>query len=375
MNRRGLSRLRVLVFFCLASAGFLYWRYPYPAAQPGAIELPPGFRLEVYAADVENARSLALGDRGTVFVGTLAAGRVYALVDRDRDGRAERVITIAQGLTAPNGVAFLGGALYVAEVNRVIRFDSIETRLGNPPPPVIVTSGLPARQGPDAKVIRAGPDNLLYLTVSAPCNVCQPTDARSASIVRFAPDGTSLEVFANGVRHSLGLDWHPETATLWFTDMGRDGLGANLPPDELNRAPRPGLHFGFPFCFGREIADPDFADLGRCDATVAPELELDPRIGAMGMRFYRGTMFPDEYRGQILIAEHGSDQRAEPAGFRITAVRLRDRRPVGYDVFASGWVRSRSAWGRPVDLLEMPDGAVLVSDDRAGAVYRITYEP
>jgi glucose/arabinose dehydrogenase len=340
----------------------------------GALTLPPGFTITVYADSVENARSLARGERGTVFVGSRDAGVVYALVDTNRDATADEVFPVLRGLGAPNGVAFRDGALYVAEVSRILRYDSIEARLRNPPKPVVVTDGLPREGHHGWRYIAFGPDGRLYVGSGAPCNICSPPGELFASILRLRPDGGGLEVFARGVRNSVGFDWHPETRELWFTDNGRDWLGPDEPPDELNRAPRAGLHFGYPSCHGGTIVDPEFGAGRPCAHFVAPERALGAHVAALGMRFYTGTMFPPRYRGQIFIAEHGSWNRIIPVGYRITLVRLEDGRPVSYEPFARGWLRGGSPWGRPVDLLVMPDGALLVSDDKAGVVYRISYE-
>lgn len=336
------------------------------------IALPPGFAINIYAVDVENARSLALGDNGTLFVGTRSAGKVYAVLDRNQDTRADEVITIAQGLDMPNGVAFRKGALYVAEVSRILRYDNIESRLKNPPQPVIITGSYPKDTHHGWKFIRFGPDGKLYVPVGAPCNVCEPSNEIYASITRINPDGRHLEIFAHGVRNTVGFDWHPKTGVLWFTDNGRDWMGDDMPPDELNRAPRKGMNFGFPYCHGGTIADPVFGTRRRCKEFVPPAMALGPHVAALGMRFYTGTMFPEQYRNQIFIAEHGSWNRTIPIGYRIILVHLSGDRAVSREVFASGWLQNGRAWGRPVDVLVMPDGALLVSDDRAGVIYRIT---
>lgn len=363
-----LIRLR----FVLASLFLLVGVTPCGAElRIGEITLPPGFTVEVYARNVPGARSLALGARGTLFVGTRREGKVYALVDRG-GGRVE-VLTIARGLNMPNGVAFRDGALYVAEVNRVIRFDRIEERLRNPPRPVVVNASFPTETTHGWKFIRFGPDGGLYVPVGARCNVCEEKDPRFATIMRIEPDGRNPQVFARGVRNSVGFDWHPATGELWFTDNGRDGMGDDLPPDELNRAPRGGLHFGFPYWHGKDVPDPKYGRKMKKGAFVPPERELAPHAAALGMRFYTGAMFPARYRGQIFIAEHGSWDRSEPIGYRITLVRLAANRAVSYEVFAEGWLRDGNAWGRPVDLQVMADGSLLVSDDRAGAIYRISY--
>lgn len=337
------------------------------------ITLPPGFEIDVYASPVPNARSMTLSPSGALFVGTRTAGNVYAVVDRDKDGQADEVVTIAQRLNMPNGVAFRDGALYVAEVDRVLRYDDIEAHLKDPPAPVVVHDGFPKDRHHGWKFIAFGPDDRLYIPVGAPCNVCERDDARYASIMRMRPDGTGLEIFVRGVRNTVGFDWHPKTHELWFTDNGRDWMGDDLPPDELNRAPRPGLHFGFPYCYGRVVPDPGFGKERRCEEFTPPVLELGPHVAALGMRFYTGTMFPDEFRDQIFIAEHGSWNRSRRIGYRVMLARVTDRHVPEYTVFAEGWLQGGHAWGRPVDLLVMPDGAVLVSDDEADVIYRISY--
>lgn len=363
--------LCLLVSLLIAVGASLAQAQPSPLAR---ISLPPGFQIAVYAPRVPNARALALGAGGTVFVGTQRAGKVYAVVDHDQDQRADAVHTLAEGLFMPSGVAFRDGALYVAEVNRILRFDAIESRLSNPPPPVVVNDTLPRDTWHGWKFIGFGPDDLLYVPVGAPCNVCTKSDSRYASILRMEPDGSGLENFARGVRNTVGFDWHPETRELWFTDNGRDWLGDDSPPCELNHAPQPGLHFGFPYCHARSIPDPDFGSERPCSALTPPAQELGPHVAPLGMRFYTGSMFPTAYRNQIFIAEHGSWNRSTPIGYRVMLVRLEDNTATSYEVFAEGWLQKDGAWGRPVDVLVMPDGALLVSDDRAGVIYRISYQ-
>ncbi len=339
----------------------------------GAIRLPPGFRIEVFASQVPSARSLALGERGTVFVGTRSDGRVFALRDEDGDGRAEVRWTLARDLDMPNGVAFHGGSLYVAESGRLLRFDGIEGRLDNPPPPVTLAE-LPAYRHHGWRELAIGPDARLYIAMGAPCNVCEPEEL--GSIWRMGLEGSEREVYARGVRNSVGLTWHPETRELWFTDNGRDWLGDDAPPDELNRASRGGQHFGFPYCHGGDLPDPEYGAGHPCSEFVPPVQDLGAHVAALGLIFYCGNQFPATYRNQVLIAEHGSWNRTSPVGYRVSLVRLEGDRAVAYEPFASGWLKADgSAWGRPVDLLELPDGSVLVSDDRAGAIYRIRYPP
>lgn len=338
------------------------------------VKLPPGFSIEIYASPVPGARSLALGTDGTVYVGSRDEGKVYALPNRSRGKTADAVITIATGLNMPNGVAFRDGSLYVAEVSRILRYDAIGSQLKNPPKPVVVSASFPKDRHHGWKFIRFGPDGLLYVPVGAPCNICEKKDPRYSSIMRMKADGSNLEIFAHGVRNTVGFDWDPRTKELWFSDNGRDWLGDDLPPDELNHAPKKGLHFGFPYCYGNNIPDPEFADKGKCRDAVPPAQKLGAHVAALGIRFYTGNMFPVQYRNRIFIAEHGSWNRTTPDGYRITMVRLENQQPKSYEVFAAGWLQGkRQGWGRPVDLLVMPDGALLVSDDKAGLVYRISY--
>ena len=337
------------------------------------IKLPPGFNIEIFSSDVPGARSMTLGEKRTLFIGTRDQGKVYAIVPGKGAKEKPKVITIASGLNMPNGVAFRNGSLYVAEINRVLRFDNIESNLRNPPLPVVVNDSFPTETSHGWKFIRFGPDGKLYVPVGAPCNVCERKDQRFATIMRMNHDGTGLQVFASGVRNSVGFDWHPHTNELWFTDNGRDRLGENTPPDELNRAAIAGQHFGFPHLHGRSVVDPKYGKGQKKDKFILPEIELGPHVAALGMRFYTGNTFPAHYRNQIFIAEHGSWNRDDPLGYRVTVVRLKNGKAVAYEIFAEGWLQKGAAWGRPVDLQVMPDGSLLVSDDKAGSIYRISY--
>ncbi|MEW6586733.1 MAG: sorbosone dehydrogenase family protein [Nitrospirota bacterium] len=347
---------------------------PYPGIHLEKLVLPPGFRISLYAKGLPGARSMALGPKGTLIVGTRKEGKVYAVQDLDGDHRGDGVFTVAEGLHEPNGVAFRGKDLYVAEVSRILKFTDIESRLTGPPDPVVVNADFPDDEHHGWKYIAFGPDGKLYVPVGAPCNICERKDERYAGIMRMQPDGTGLEVFAEGIRNTVGFDWHPATKVLWFTNNGRDRMGDDQPPDTLHQAPTPGLHFGFPYCHAGRIPDPEYGEKRKCSEFAGPAIDLGPHVAALGMKFYTGNMFPEAYRSQIFIAEHGSWNRSTLIGYRITLVRLEGDRAVDYKVFAEGWLQGKFAWGRPVDVLVMPDGALLVSDDRAGAVYRITYE-
>jgi len=338
--------------------------------------LPEGFNIEVLVGGIKDPRAMSLGDDGTLFVSTRRAGNVYA-VRHAFSGQPE-VVTLAQGLQMPNGIAFHDGDLYVAEVGRLLRFRDIEARLDEPGEPEVIDPALPVRGKLHAwKYLGFGPDGKLYISLGAPCNICDEPDL--AVMLRMDRDGGGREVFARGIRNSLGFDWNPASGELWFTDNGRDMLGDDIPPCELNRVTAPGQHFGYPFCHGTDVVDPEFGELGRCEEAVSPAVELAPHSAPLGMRFYTGSMFPAEYENQIFIAEHGSWNRSKSAGktgYRITLVRLGGDDPVSYEPFMEGFLAADGdeVLGRPVDIVVAPDGALLVSDDLRGVIYRISYD-
>ncbi|HKI86363.1 MAG TPA: sorbosone dehydrogenase family protein [Thermoanaerobaculia bacterium] len=342
-----------------------------PGLHLDRIELPPGFSISLYSSAVPGARSMTLSPRGILYVGT-RGDKVFALVDSNDDHKADKVYTIASGLDMPNGVAWHRGSLYVAEVSRVWRYDDIDDHLAKPPKPVLVSDRFPNKHHHGWKFIRFGPDDKLYVPIGAPCNICDPGDPY-ASITRMNADGSDFEIFARGIRNSVGFDWNPTTGVLWFTDNGRDWLGDDEPPDELNRAPKAGMNFGYPFCHGGTILDPKYGEGHFCAAYSSPAIDLGPHVAALGMRFYTGTMFPPAYRGQIFIAEHGSWNRSVPIGYRVILVKVAGGKAVSKEIFASGWLGKDGAWGRPVDVQQLPDGSLLISDDLAGAIYRISY--
>jgi glucose/arabinose dehydrogenase len=354
-------------FFCQALSA---------AADPSGIKLPPGFHISVYTDQTPDVRSLAMDESGTVYAGTMSAGKVYAVRDENRDGKADRVSLLASGLNMPNGVACLDGDLYVAEISRILKFKAIARQLANPPKPETVFEGFPKDVHHGWKYLRVGPDRKLYTAVGAPCNICLPEKGIYATLTRLDTDGGNFEVFARGVRNTVGFDWHPDTRELWFTDNGRDWLGDDLPPEELNHAPRPGLHFGYPYCHGKDIADPEFGKLKSCSQFTPPAWTFPAHVAPLGVRFYTGQQFPPEYRGQLFVAQHGSWNRSTPQGYRVVAVRFEAGKPVAEQVFAEGWLNpTHEVTGRPVDILQMPDGALLVSDDKRGVIYRISYQP
>lgn len=339
------------------------------------VNLPSGFKIEEFA-DVENARSMALSPSGVVYVGTRAEDKVYALKDEDGDGKAEKKYVLAEGLSSPNGVAFKDGDLYVAEISRILKFSDIENHLDNPPAYEVVYDQYPTEGHHGWKYIAFGPDGKLYVPVGAPCNLCEREEEIFASITRINPDGSGLEIVAKGVRNTVGFGWKPDTKELWFTDNGRDNMGDNYPPGELNKVTKKGDHFGFPYCHGGDIADPEFGDKYPCSDFVPPVWKFDAHTANLGFVFYTGDMFPEEYKGDIIVAQHGSWNRSKKIGYRLMHVSIDGDRAVESEVFADGWLNdsTQSNWGRPVDVIQLEDGSILVSDDFGNKVYRIYYE-
>jgi glucose/arabinose dehydrogenase len=346
------------------------------AAQGGAnpplqrLDLPPGFAIEVFA-EVPGARSLAVADGGRkVYVGTRESD-LYAVLDPERDGVADGVMQVASGLNVPNGLAAQDGRLFVAEQHRIVRFEP-DGKVEIVVPPGV----LPDFRHHGWRYAGFGPDGKLYVAIGAPCNICEVAGFEG-TIIRMNPDGHELEIFARGVRNSVGFDWHPLTGEMFFTDNGGDDLGDRIPPDELNRAHVPGLHFGYPVVYGDGIPYPQFAGRAPPVETTAPVVALEAHAAALGIHFYRGAMFPEDFRGDAFVAQHGSWNRTDPVGYRIMRLRFDAAgQPRGKEIFVAGWLGDDGrAWGRVVDLAELPDGSLLVSDDRAGLIYRITYSP
>jgi glucose/arabinose dehydrogenase len=349
------------------------------------LTLPPGFKISVFAEGVRSARAMAVGAKGTIFVGSMSARQVYALVDANHDGTADSVRVIATGLFQPTGLAFRDGALYIAAATKVVRLDDIENKLDTPPDPVTIVDGLPSR-GHTWKFLAFGPDGLMYVSDGSPCNICEDeilAEPRYATILRMKPDGSSPEIFAHGVRNSVGFDWDPVTHNMWFTDNGRDDLGDDLPSDELNVATAPGQHFGYPYCHQGDTPDPTFGAKRPCSEFVPPAQKLDAHVAAIGMRFYTGRMFPAEYRNAIFIAQHGSWNRSQPAGYRVMVATVSGTKVTSYKPFVTGWLQgirasagnrtTGDAFARPADVQPLPDGSLLVSDDQGGRIYRVTY--
>lgn len=339
------------------------------------IRLRKGFQIEEYAT-VKGARSMTLSDNGTLYVGTMDK-EVYAVVDENKDGVADKVYTVASKLNTPNGVAWNNGDLYIATISSILKLEKIDDNLAAPPTPITITDKYPSDRHHGWKFIAFGPDDKLYVPVGAPCNTCLSTDSIYASITRINKDGSGREIFAKGVRNTVGFAWHPETKHLWFTDNGRDMMGDNMPADELNTASTSGMHYGYPFCHQGNIIDPEFGKDKNCADYIAPVQNLTPHGAALGMRFNTGSLFPEEYKNSIFIAEHGSWNRSEPIGYRIGVVTLdADGKSKGFETFAQGWLQQGGkVVGRPVDIQFLLDGSMLVSDDYSGKIYRITYKP
>jgi glucose/arabinose dehydrogenase len=373
--------MRFAAFKCFLVLGAgCFFAFPRPSrADESASEVvkflraPPGFSISVYAARVPNARELALAPNGSVFVGSLKQGAVYALVPNADRSRAADVVKIASGLDLPNGVAFRGGALYVSEPSRILKYDQILTHLKAPPKPSVVYDKLPTEHAHGWKFIAFGPDGKLYVPIGAPCNICRLTGI-FGSIYRMNADGSDFELVATGIRNSVGFDWKPDTKALWFTDNGRDELGDNLPPDELNTVTKLGQNFGYPYCHAGTIKDPQFGNEHACSEFQGPAAALDPHGAALGMRFYEGSRSPSEYKGNIFIAQHGSWNRSHKIGYRVLRVVLKGGRVQKVEPFIEGWLGAgEKVHGRPVDVQLLPDGTLLISDDEVGAVYRVSY--
>ncbi|MBX2845244.1 MAG: PQQ-dependent sugar dehydrogenase [Saprospiraceae bacterium] len=338
------------------------------------LNIPEGFALQVYADSIDNARSLALSPNGTLFIGSRKKS-VHAVVDTDQDGRADKTYVIATGLNMPNGVAFKDGDLYVAEVSRVLKFEDIESRLADNLEYDVIYDEYPTEKHHGWKYIAFGPDEKLYVPVGAPCNICESDDRIFNTITRMDDDGSNMEIVQEGVRNTVGFNWHPTTGELWFTDNGRDWMGEDMPACELNHAPKDNMHFGYPYCHQGDTPDPEFGEKRACEEFTAPVQNLGPHTAPLGLEFYHSGNFPGTYKNTVFIAEHGSWNRTVPIGYRITMVDLDGTTSLGYEPFLDGFRdnEANELYGRPVDLEWMPDGSMLISDDYANKVYRLIY--
>jgi len=342
-----------------------------------SIKLPDGFSIEVYAENVENARSMSLSPNGVLYVGTREVGNVYALEDTDRNNKVDKQHTLLTDGFMPNGVAFKDGDLYVAEVDKVLKFKDIEKNLSDPAEPTVINKDYPSIRHHGWKYIAFGPDGKLYVPVGAPCNICESDKKIFNSITRINADGSGQEIVQEGVRNTVGFTWHPQTGELWFTDNGRDHMGEDMPACELNKAVKDNMHFGYPYCHQGDALDPEFGKPGDCDKYEAPVQNLGAHTAPLGVEFYTGTMFPEKYRNNVaFIAEHGSWNRKKKIGYKISMVTLdENHNATSYTPFAEGWLNDENddVWGRPVDIEWLPDGSMLISDDFANCIYRVTY--
>jgi len=336
------------------------------------IKVPKGFKVEVWAHGMPGVRMMARGSKGTIWAGTRTIGRVYEIKDNGKE-RTHRIL--AQKLTQPNGVAFQGGNLYVMAINRVFRYDGIEDHPDVKPVELTDAFKLPPQVHHNWKFIAFGPDSRLYVQVGSPCNICEP-DAEHGQIRRYVADGSNMEIVARGVRNTVGFDFHPQTGQLWFTDNGRDWQGEDGPQDELNRVSKMGEFFGFPYCHAQGIPDMDFPKKDACKGVTKPVALMGPHAAALGMRFYKGDMFPKDYKDSIFVARHGSWNKSQLFGFDVANVRATpDGKNAKVTPFMTGFKddKENKFWGRPTDVMQLPDGSLLVSDEQVGAIYRVTY--
>lgn len=333
------------------------------------LKVPQGFKVELFADKLPNARTMVAGDKGVIFIGSRQAGNVYA-ISKNKKHKNKKYL-IAKNLDMPNGIAFKNGSLYVAEISRILRFDRIEENLDNPPKPIVIRDDLPIEKHHGWRYLAFGPDGRLYIAIGAPCNICLKKDY--AQIRSMKADGTDERVEAKGIRNSVGFTWHPQTKKLWFSDNGRDWMGDNLPPDEINRVDQRGQHFGFPYCHGGTVPDPKFTHYP-CQSFSPPAKQLGAHVAPLGIAFYSGKMFPNQYRNQLLVVEHGSWNRSEKTGYRVAIAKLKGEQVVAYETFISGWLEDDFVWGRPAYVLVLKDGSLLISDDKAGAIYRVSYK-
>lgn len=361
------------VFLCVINSSFAVQQKHKKILEQ--LNIPEGFSISIYADNVPNARTMALGDDGVIYIGTRQQGSVYAIKDSNGDGVADKRYIIANNLYMPNGVAYKDGDLYVAEINRIIRFKKIGLNLENPPKATVIYDKLPSDKHHGWKYLRFGKDNRLYTAVGAPCNICKSEKEIYTSLIRLNPDGSAFEIIARGIRNTVGFDWQPGTNKLFFSDNGRDHMGDDLPPDELNTWSSKGQHFGYPFCHAGDIAEPEMAGDKQCEQFIPPVWKFKAHMAPLGLRFYTGEQFPQQYKNQLFVAQHGSWNRSKAHGYRIALLTFKQGKPVSEQAFISGWLtEDDKVLGRPTDILQLPDGSLLITDDSLGVIYRVTYE-
>ena len=333
------------------------------------LQLPDGFKLTVLTNNVPNARQMAESPSGILYVGTRDAGKVYAVIAAG-DGSVPQVIVVDEGLTMPSGLALLNGDLYVGALNRILRYDDIENNFHKNPKPSVITDRLPDKRHHGWKYLSIGPDGYLYVPVGAPCNICFSDDERFASILRMDPSNGTTTVFAHGVRNSVGMSWHPITKQLWFSDNGGDMLGDDLPPEEINQVNQSGDHFGYPFIHAGAMKDPRLGHEYNASDFTSPEIKIQAHSAPLGLVFYDGNQFPRRYQNALFIAEHGSWNRSSKVGYQVSVVLANQNTAMP---FISGWLQDEKVFGRPSDLIVSSDGSLLIADDLAGSIYKVSY--
>ncbi|MCC6178125.1 MAG: sorbosone dehydrogenase family protein [Chloroflexi bacterium] len=347
---------------------------PSATAQDGrldSLQLPPGFQIGLFAANLDGVRFMTVGPSGDMYASLMSQGEIVRLPDRNGDGVADDTVVVAEGLNNPHGLAFHDGALYVGETNQVSRLwdddgDGVFDRHEH-------LADLPANGGHSTRTVGFGPDGMLYVSIGSSCNVCNERDARRATIMQFKPDGSDGRVYARGLRNAVGFVFNPTTGDLYATNNGRDQLGDNVPPETVNIV-HDGDDFGWPRCINGATPDPQFGTPGACDGVSRPAVEMQAHSAPLGLAFYEGSQFPQGYQGDLFVAFHGSWNRSIPTGYKVVRLRMQDGRPTGeVQDFVTGWLQGTRAWGRPVDVISAPDGALLISDDKAGQIYRVTY--
>ena len=362
-----------VAFLAAFLAAFLTEQAQAAGPDISSLSLPPGFKIEVVSDDVPNARQMALSDTGVLYVGSRRAGNLYAVTGAFSTDTSEvKVQTIASDLVMPSGLVWHKGSLYVGALNRVLRYDDIDNKLASPPEPVVIANNLPDKKHHGWKYLNMGPDDALYVPVGAPCNICKSKDPRFASILRMDPATGETSIYAEGIRNTVGMAWHPERGELYFTDNGRDMLGDDVPQEEVNRVTSPGRHYGYPYIHAGTISDPEFGKDHKPSEFEPPLLKIQAHSAALGIDFYTGKSFPQRYQNALFIAEHGSWNRTKKVGYRVSVMFETDEGPQ-YAPFITGWLDGQASWGRPNDVLATPDGNLLISDDQTGTIYRVSY--
>ncbi len=349
------------------------------------IHLPPGFKIDVFASDLGTPRFMAFSPDGVLFATIINGGKVVALPDKNKDGKADRVITFISGLNRPHGIAFYRDYLYIGETDEIVRFKY--NGFDSPPgKKEVIVPNLPIG-GHFTRTVRFGPDGKMYVSIGSSCNICEEKDKRRAAILQFNPDGTGGRIFAKGLRNAVGFTWRPGTEEMWATDNGRDWLGDNLPPEEIDIVKEGnhrdwgsnqeggylGNNYGWPYCYGDRIPDPRYNNADFCKSTTPPAFQMQAHSAPLGLTFYTGKLFPPQYRGDLFVAFHGSWNRSVPTGYKVVRIKIKNGKPEGIEDFATGWLKGSRAWGRPVDVVVGPNGGLYVSDDMGGVVYRITW--